>query len=175
MRHGRFQFTVVLLYLLLGGCSSTSGNLSDDLDSDEAYFDEDDDEDADVDEDEDEDDDEASSSASSGDYGCWCGAGYPAAGSNPRPVDDWDRACMRHDKCYDTYGDGNPGCDRRFMDDLMQVSRYWGQPIPGQLQLAESYFFSRMTRTATLQAYFQPQDIFSWLFSKLGGVSCEEY
>merc|ERR1712212_861193 len=33
-------------------------------------------------------------------YGCWCG---PSKSSDlPPPVDEFDRACMDHDRCYDS-------------------------------------------------------------------------
>ena len=57
-------------------------------------------------------------------YGEWCGGGRPGSGENPTPVDDLDKCCRAHDKCYDkagvnykdksTRGDAKDSCDSGF-------------------------------------------------------------
>ena len=48
-------------------------------------------------------------------HGNWCG---PDHGSGGEAVDGLDRACMRHDKCYETQGYGDCGCDAQLVSDI---------------------------------------------------------
>ncbi len=70
-------------------------------------------------------------------YGNWCGENYPTTGYNPRAVDEWDRACRRHDKCYDS-GRDNEYCDRRFIRELEILS--YEQLAPQEMHNAYSWF-----------------------------------
>jgi len=71
-------------------------------------------------------------------YGNWCGKGYPAHGSNPDPIDEWDGACKAHDECYAGKGSGDKTCDREFVATLHRLSTHL--PVPHQMIGAESYF-----------------------------------
>jgi hypothetical protein len=47
-------------------------------------------------------------------YGNWCGPGHGGG----TPVDDLDRACMRHDECYGRKGYFDCGCDAQLIRDI---------------------------------------------------------
>ncbi len=47
-------------------------------------------------------------------YGNWCGPGHGSG----EPIDDVDRACMEHDKCYGRKGYFDCGCDAQLLEDL---------------------------------------------------------
>ncbi len=47
-------------------------------------------------------------------YGNWCGPGHGSG----EPIDDVDRACMEHDKCYAQEGYFDCSCDSRLLGDL---------------------------------------------------------
>ena len=47
-------------------------------------------------------------------YGRWCGPGHGSG----EPIDDVDRACMEHDKCYGREGYLDCGCDSQLLGDL---------------------------------------------------------
>ena len=47
-------------------------------------------------------------------YGNWCGPGHGSG----EPIDDVDRACMVHDKCYDRRGYFNSDCDDKLVRDI---------------------------------------------------------
>ena len=70
-------------------------------------------------------------------YGNWCGENYPLTGYDPRPVDTWDRACMRHDKCYDD-GTSKEVCDREFIAELEELS--YKRLAPQRIHNAHSVF-----------------------------------
>jgi len=70
-------------------------------------------------------------------YGNWCGENYPSEGSNPRPVDAWDRACRSHDRCYDS-GKGKEVCDNKLVKKLERLSRTRLSPI--RMHNAHSWF-----------------------------------
>jgi len=91
-------------------------------------------------------------------YGCWCGEGAPHKGDNPSPTNAWDRACREHDRCYDRKGQDNPSCDLRFVKKLERLYRSKGY-IPGQMQVAHSYFSSRLSGQFFVQGWLTPDDI----------------
>jgi hypothetical protein len=70
-------------------------------------------------------------------YGNWCGENYPLAGYDPTPVDSWDQACRRHDKCYDSDQDRR-SCDREFRREIERLSR--GRIAPQAMANAHSWF-----------------------------------
>lgn len=61
-------------------------------------------------------------------YGNWCGPGH--GGGNP--LDDVDRACMTHDKCYSSRGYFDCECDAQLLRDLDRAIAFgnvrpWGR------------------------------------------------
>lgn len=54
-------------------------------------------------------------------YGNWCGPGSPPAGTNPAPIDDVDRACHEHDRCYAYEGYLARSCDEQLIQRLQAV------------------------------------------------------
>jgi len=50
-------------------------------------------------------------------YGNWCGPGHGGG----TPVDDLDKACMKHDKCYDRNGYFDCDCDRQLKVDVARA------------------------------------------------------
>lgn len=91
-------------------------------------------------------------------YGCWCGKNQPSSDENPTPVDFWDQACMRHDLCYRRYGRDNPGCDLSFLKEIEKLALWHGH-VPGQMQVAHSYFLSRLQGGFNVQGWFTARDI----------------
>lgn len=91
-------------------------------------------------------------------YGCWCGKNQPAPNEDPRPVDVWDEACRRHDLCYRRYGSDNRDCDVEFVIRLEEIALHLGE-IPGQMQVAHSYFGSRLRGVTYVQGWFSGRDI----------------
>ena len=102
-------------------------------------------------------------------YGCWCGENQPKTGQDPTPIDRWDRACRRHDLCYDRRGRNSRSCDRRLVRDIESIYRREGY-IPGQMQAAHSYFGSRLRGQSYIQGFFTPRDIISFISS---GKDCD--
>ena len=47
-------------------------------------------------------------------HGNYCGSGRLSDDFEMEPIDDLDKACMEHDKCYHDFGDWNEDCDRVF-------------------------------------------------------------
>ncbi|WNC17762.1 phospholipase A2 family protein [Brevibacillus brevis] len=45
-------------------------------------------------------------------YGNWCGPGCSGPGA---PIDDIDRCCKRHDRCYERRGYFSCSCDRELL------------------------------------------------------------
>ena len=72
-------------------------------------------------------------------YGNWCGEDYPLKGFNPRPIDNWDRACRDHDKCYES-GASKSECDSRLVSQLERLSHR--QLAPQRIHNAHSFFSS---------------------------------
>lgn len=91
-------------------------------------------------------------------YGCWCGKGQPAPDENPTPVDAWDAACRNHDLCYRRYGDNNRHCDAGFLGELQSIALSTGY-MPGQMQGAYSYFWSRLHGFTNIQLWMTTHDI----------------
>ena len=50
-------------------------------------------------------------------YGNWCGPGH----GKGEAVDALDRACMRHDQCYERRGYGDCGCDNQLVKDIDEL------------------------------------------------------
>ena len=48
-------------------------------------------------------------------HGNWCGPGHSGPG---KPIDDIDRACMHHDKCYSRHGRHECTCDKELLRDI---------------------------------------------------------
>ena len=91
-------------------------------------------------------------------YGCWCGKNQPPPGEDPAPVDAWDLACKRHDKCYGRYGRDHPECDAYFVREIQELAFAYGY-VPAQMQAAHSYFLSRLYGTFYIQGWFTPRDL----------------
>ncbi|MES9856903.1 MAG: hypothetical protein ABW166_09910 [Sedimenticola sp.] len=70
-------------------------------------------------------------------YGNWCGENYPLTGFEPRPVDAWDRACRKHDKCYES-GKSKDYCDEYFVAELEELS--YQHLAPQEMHNAHSWF-----------------------------------
>jgi hypothetical protein len=106
-----------------------------------------------------------------GAYGCWCGKDFPLPDEDPPAMDDWDRACRRHDLCY-RRNDGQPSeyCDRRLVSDFQQLYYYHGR-IPGQLQVGMSHFVNRITGQSWYSGWFSPTDIVDYFSA---GEDCDE-
>lgn len=62
-------------------------------------------------------------------YGRYCGFGN--AGGDP--IDDVDRACMNHDRCYHENGRDSCDCDQKFRDELHQLLK---SKLTGKQRLA---------------------------------------
>ncbi len=51
-------------------------------------------------------------------YGNWCGPGHSGPGE---PIDDLDRACMNHDKCYASKGYTTCSCDEDLLAEIRRI------------------------------------------------------
>lgn len=103
-------------------------------------------------------------------YGFWCGADWPPRGRNPRPIDAFDAACMRHDYCYERFGEDDRRCDAGFVQDLHGL--FWQyRYLPRPLQLAERYYSTRIGLASGPPPMPMPGDI----MGLLGGLlaDCE--
>lgn len=106
-----------------------------------------------------------------GAYGCWCGRDFPLPDEDPPVMDDWDRACRRHDLCYRRNGNQpSEYCDRRLMSNLQELYYSYGY-IPGQLQIAMSYFTNRITGSSWYSGWFSLPDIVNFFSA---GEGCDE-
>ena len=54
-------------------------------------------------------------------YGNWCGPGHPRPGETPTPINDVDRTCQAHDRCYAEHGYLDRGCDEQLIEKLQSL------------------------------------------------------
>ncbi|HVE77696.1 MAG TPA: phospholipase A2 family protein [Gemmatimonadaceae bacterium] len=55
-------------------------------------------------------------------YGRWCGPGCSGPGE---PVDNLDRCCLAHDRCYETRGYFACSCDNTFLGCVAPIRNVW--------------------------------------------------
>lgn len=72
-------------------------------------------------------------------HGNWCGPGIPPKGTNPPPVDELDRACQAHDKCYENEGYYSCRCDVQLIRDVRE-SNTMPKDIAQKAGLVAEYF-----------------------------------
>ena len=95
-------------------------------------------------------------------YGCGCGKNQPAPNEGPRPADAWDETCRTHDLCYRRYGVNNSYCDANFLRELQSIALSTGY-MPGQMQGAYTYFWSRLQGFTNIHLWMPPHDIATYV------------
>eukprot|EP01114_Cavostelium_apophysatum_P010501 TRINITY_DN2430_c0_g1_i2.p1 TRINITY_DN2430_c0_g1~~TRINITY_DN2430_c0_g1_i2.p1 ORF type:complete len:154 (+),score=5.58 TRINITY_DN2430_c0_g1_i2:104-565(+) len=73
-------------------------------------------------------------------HGHYCGLNHGDGTYKTEPIDDLDRACMRHDQCYDKgYLDCN--CDVLFVDELVKLQKSHPK-LANTINLMSNWFHS---------------------------------
>jgi hypothetical protein len=85
-------------------------------------------------------------------YGNWCGPNHPGPGRFPKPIDEVDAACMRHDLCYAKEGYFSCVCDAKLLSDLTEIhsSKWNGRSTVS----ANEYKKFEMPVVTAIRAYF---------------------